>query len=218
MAASTVRNANDSDTGRYYPKVVTIPWYQMPFFTNPAVDEGGSATFAIGALTVGVGIGAPLVTEIGSLGIVAPLLVANDEIDTVWMLPHDINWSLPIGIRVIYNTASATSSDTHTWIVLATVIAEGVAHAIATGALDTTIAVDTESGVANAWERTARGIIDGDTLTEANVLNGDFLSLNIELGATDASEAVHFWGLAIDYMPKNYQGQVQSFVGSLDDG
>jgi hypothetical protein len=102
--------------------------------------------------------------------------------------------------------------------VLADIIAEGAAHAIATTVLDTAIAVDTESGVANAWERTARGIIDGDTATEANVVNGDFMSINVELDATDAAEAIRFMGLAIDYVPKRYQGQPRSFDPALDEG
>lgn len=218
MAGSATYEANDADVGRYYPIIERIGWMQLGCYANVAIDEGGATSFALGATNAGVGIGAPVLTEIGALGVVAPLLVAGDELDGVWMIPHNINWSLPIGIRVIYNTASATGTDTHTWIVLASVIAEGAAHAIATGALDTIVAVDTESGVANAWERTARGLINGDTLTEANVMNGDFLSINIELDATDASEAIHFWGLMIDYMPKNYQGQVQSFVGGLQEG
>ena len=67
------------------------------------------------------------------------LMVANDEIDTVWMLPRDLNWNLDIGFRIIYNTASATDTDTHTWIVLADIIDDGSAHAVATTALDTTI-------------------------------------------------------------------------------
>lgn len=218
MAGSSVHNPHDGDVGRLYPKVVFIPWKSMAAFTTGAVNEGGSATFAVGALEIGVGAGAPIITEIGSLGICAPVMVANDELDHAWVIPHDVNWSLEIGIRLVYNTASTSGSDTSTWVVLADVIAEGSAHAIATTALDTTIAVDTDSGVANAWERTSRGVIDGGTLTEANVLNADFLSINIELGATGVSEAVHFWGILLDYMPKRYQGQVQSFQADLAEG
>ncbi len=218
MSGSTVHNPHDGDVGRLYPIVVFIPWKSMGAFTTGAVNEGGSATFAVGALEIGLGTGAEIVTEIGALGIGAPLMVAGDMIDCVWVIPHDLNWSLEIGIRVVFNTASATDTDTHEWITLASVLAEGTAHKIATGALDTVIGVETESGVANAWERSPRGVIDGSTLTEANVLNSDFLSLNTELQATDASEAIHFWGLLIDYMPKRYQGQVQSFQADLAEG
>lgn len=166
---------------------------------------------------VSTGVGDMVEAEIGSLSMVALVATAGDEHDFFVPVPRDLNWTQPVGIRVRYSTASTTDTDTHTWIALYDVIAEDAAIAIGTTALDTTIAVDTDNGTANAWQYTPRGVIDGGTVSEDNVTGEDLLAINVELDATDAGETIHLHGISIDYVPKRGQGMPQTFNPAVID-
>lgn len=166
---------------------------------------------------VSTGVGDMVEAEIGSLSMVALVATASDEHDFFFNLPRDVNVERPIGLKIRYSTASTTAADTHTWIALYDVIAENAAIAIGTTALDTAIAVDTDSGVANAWQWSPRGEIAGNTFTESNLTNGDLIAVNIELDATDASETIHLHGIQIDYVPKREQGPFPTFNPALGD-
>lgn len=173
----------------------------------------------LGAAGVGVstGVGDMVEAEIGSLSMVALVATAGDEHDFFFNLPRDVNVERPIGLKIRYSTASATGTDTHTWIALYDVIAEDAAVAIGTTALDTAVAVDTDNGVANAWQWSPRGVIDGATFTKDNLTGADLIAVNIEFDATDASETVHLHGIQIDYVPKRGLGPFPTFNPALTD-
>jgi len=165
---------------------------------------------------IGAGVGAPVEGEAGATGIVGAIMTAGDEYDFWVPVPRDLNWSHDVGIRVVYSTASTTGSDTHTWIVLYDVIAAGTAWAVGSTALDTTIAVDTDNGTADAHQLTDRGVINGDTVTMAQVTEPAFWALNVKLDATDAAEEINLFGLLVDYVPKRAMGEPQSWNPGRD--
>lgn len=176
----------------------------------------GLSVLGASGAAAGAGVGGPVEGEAGATAAVGIIMTAGDELDFFIPLPRDLNWTQEVGVRVRYGTASATDSDTHTWIGKFGVIAEDAAMAIGATDLDTTIAVDTDNGTADAWQHSPRGIINGGTFTPANVTNQDFLALNIELDATDASEEINLYGLMIDYMPKPGLGGPSSFNAEFD--
>ncbi len=128
-----------------------------------------------------------------------------------WHIPWDMNWVHPIGFKVKYSSASATAADARRWVVLYDIIAEDSAIAVATTVLSTAIAAETDNGTANAWQYSPRGILDGETLTKANVEQGDIMLLNLVLLLDEASEEMNMYGLRIDYMPKMWQGSAPSY-------
>lgn len=176
----------------------------------------GLSVLGASGAAAGAGVGGPVEGEAGSTAAVGIIMTASDELDFFIPLPRDLNWTQDVGIRIRYGTASATGADTHTWIALYDVIAEDSAMAVGTTALDTTIAVDTDNGTADAWQHSPRGIINGNTFTSSNVTNQDFLALNIELDATDASEEINLYGVMLDYMPKPGLGGPSSFDAAVD--
>lgn len=182
----------------------------IPYRMGLGVVGSGSAADG------GAGVGGPVEAEVGSVGAVGAVMTASDEYDFFFPIPRDMNVTQEFGIRVRFVTASTTGSDTHTWIGLYDVIAEDAALAVGSTALDTTIAVVTDNGTASAWQDTARGIINGNTFTKANLTNSDFLAINIELDATDASEAINLLGIVIDYMPKRGLGGFPDFNAAFD--
>ncbi len=121
-------------------------------------------------------------------------------------IPRDLNHMHEIGFRVRYSTASATAADDRQWVILYDVIAEDAAIALGTNALSTAIAAAKDNGTANAWQDSPRGILDGQTITEANVIAQDLLAINLVLLLDDATEEMNMYGLMFDYMPKRYQG------------
>jgi hypothetical protein len=175
----------------------------------------------LGASGVGVstGVGDMVEAEIGSLSQVALVATAGDEHDWAITVPYDMNVEHDLGVRIKYSTASTTAADTHTWITLYDVIAEDAAIALGTTAMDTThvAASDTDSGVANAWQWSTRAVLNGGTLTRANLTNQDTLAFNVELDATDASETIHILGIKIDYVPKRSQGPEGTYNPELTD-
>jgi len=169
--------------------------------------DSGSMLGASG-VDVSTGVGDMVEAEIGTLSMVALVITAADEHDWFLPLPRDMNITREMGIRIRYSTASTTAADTHTWITLYDIIAEDAAIAIGTTALNTThvAASDTDSGVANAWQWSTRGVINGNTFTETNLTTNALLAINVELDATDASETIHLHGIEIDYVPKRFLG------------
>jgi hypothetical protein len=176
----------------------------------------GAAGVSVSAHT-----GAAVQQEVGALGVVGLLLdTAGDMVNMLTPVPHDVNVVHPIGVRVVYQTASATAADTIDWIVLYDVITEGTALAVGTTALDTAIAQETVTGVAEALEFSNRGEIIGNTLTEPQMANAvSFFSWNIEMDAFAAglTEDKIFLGLSIDYVPKRWQGSPSIYNPALTD-
>lgn len=158
--------------------------------------------------------------EVSTLGYVGlEMNTAGDMVNMLTPIPRDLNRIHPIGASVVYQTGSATAADTIDWIALYDVFAEGTALAVATTALDTAIAQDTVTGTAQALEISPRGVINGETITEAQLTGLGFIGWNIEMDAKAAglAEDIIFLGLLIDYVPKRYQGAEHHFNPALAD-
>jgi hypothetical protein len=180
--------------------------------------DSGAMLGAAGA-DASTSTGVPVEAQLAALVNVALVMTAGDFHDWFVVLPRDMNPTQPMGIKIRYSTESTTAADTHTWITLYDVIPEDSAIAIGTTALDVphVAADDTDSGVANAWQWSTRGVINGNTFTEANITNGDLLAINVELDATDAAEEINLHGIQLDYVPKRYQGHPSTFNPALAD-
>ena len=147
--------------------------------------------------------------EISTVGLVGLLIEADgDMLNGLTLLPRDLDWTKDIGIRIVWQGASATDTEYATWIVLYDVMVEGTALAVGTTALDTAItAADTKYGTAYALEISARGIIAADTFTEAQVVPGStFVTWLLECDAETVTGDIHLLGFLLDYVPKRYKG------------
>ena len=137
--------------------------------------------------------------------------------DWFWAIPNDLNKRHQIGFRVRYSTDGTTDTDDRHWVVLYDVISEDSAMAVGTTALDTAIAAELDNGTANAWQESPRGILDGNTLTAAQVAAMDFMTINLVLLLDDNSGgALNMYGLVLDYMPKRDES-VEQGRNSLPD-
>lgn len=168
-------------------------------------------TIGTTATDITVDTGASIQQEMSALGMVGVLLdTATDAIGGMTLVPRDLDWTKPIGVRLQYQTKSATAADTMNWTVLYDVIAEGTALAYATTALDTVIPLlETVKGTAEATETTLPGAIAANTITEAQVVAGStFLvwSITLTTFAVGLAEDKLFLGLLLDYVPKRYKG------------
>ena len=131
---------------------------------------------------------------------------AGDTARSMVMLPYDLDPRAAVGCRVHWTHGSATAADTIDWVVTYQQRREDEIIAAAATALNTVVAQDTVgAGLAHAWKRTARGIINANTLTFAgdNVTTLG-LSMAIEMDGTAidlAAEGVWLLGLELDYWP-----------------
>lgn len=195
------------DAGRLKRKTAYYPY------------DSGHGLLGASGVSVGAHTGAPVQQEIGTLGVVGLLKdTAGDMFNMITPVPRDLNVTQPIGVRVVYVTGSSTAADTVNWIVKYSVISAGEAIVVGATALNTTIASDTVSGVANAIELSPRGVINGNTVTETEMTGLSFISWNIEMDAFAAglSEDKFFMGLLIDYVPKRAQGHPSTYNPAVD--
>ena len=164
--------------------------------------------------------GVPVEKEMGAVGTVGLFMDdAGDMLSMMFPVPRNLNPTHPIGVRVVFATGSPTAADEVEWIVLFDVITEGSAIAVGSTALDTVIGSQALSGVADALEYSARGVINANAVTEAQMSNNiSFFSMLVEAQAfTGITEDVIFLGLAIDYMPKDYLGPTWTQNQGLTD-
>lgn len=194
------------DKGRIKRKTLFIP------YTASLNLLGASGVSALAHTGVAVE------QELSTLGAVGILMTAGDMFNVYHPTPRDMNWSKPMGLQLMFATGSATAADKVDWIGLYDIIEEDAAVAVGTTALDTVFDVtDTVAGVANSWQWSTRGVINGGKFSEANVTGGDLMSFNFELDSTDASEDIILFGVQIDYVPKRFQGPPNSFNPGLTD-
>lgn len=179
-------------------------------------QEGVRGLISSAGVSASTGVGDAPEAEASTLSAVGLHMDAGDEHDWFWSLPNDLNTQHAIYFRVKYSSASATAADDRTWIVLYDLIEEDAAMAIGTTALDTAIAAETDNGTANAWQWSAWGTLDGNTVSEANVQGGDFMAINLELDVDDASEEMNMYGIEISYVPKRYEGAAQTYNADSD--
>ena len=184
--------------------------------------DGANATLgSASAVDAGAHTGNPVQQEIGSIGLVGLLMAdAGDMVNMLSLVPRDVNWTQEIGVRVVYQTASATAADTIEWIVLYDLAVVGEALIVGATALDTTIQATTETvtGTAEALEYSPRGAIAKNKFTSAEVATPSFFSWNVEMNAfaVGLDEDKIFLGLLVDYMPKPGLGGASTFSAEHD--
>lgn len=164
-------------------------------------------------VSASVGAGAAPQAETGAVEAVGLHMdaVVPDGHSWQWHIPWDMNWLHPIGFKVKYSSLSVTAADDRLWTMLYDIISEDTAIAVATTALSTAIIAEKDNGVANAWQYSPRGILNGQTLTKSNVEQNDIMLLNLVLTTDDSSLEMNMYGLRIDYMPKKWQGSPPQF-------
>ena len=176
-------------------------------------QEGTRGLISSAAVSASTGVGDAPEAEASTLSAVGLHMdPTTDSHDWFWTIPRDLNYMHEIGFRVRYSTASATAADDRQWVILYDTIDEDAAMAVGTTALSTAIVAATDNGTANAWQYSPRGILNGQTITEAQVIAQSYLSINLVLLLDDASEEMNMYGLMIDYMPKRYRGSAAALV------
>ena len=174
--------------------------------------DGMGSLLSSAGVSASTGVGAAPEAEAGSLSAVGLHMDAGDEHDFFWTIPNNLNHLHPIGIKVRFSSATATGGDNHTFIGLFDILTVGTsAIAIGSTVLDTTIAVTSAIGTADVIQETARGVINGATVSEANVAAMDVMAINIELDADDASEEMNVYGIIVDFVPKMDEGSPLSY-------
>lgn len=152
----------------------------------------------------GVGTGVPVHEEIGTLlpGIGAlEMAAANDDIAHLMAIPTDWDRRHPIEVRFAWSSQSATAADTVDWKFLyALLVPNTTAIAVPTTALDTVIPQETVVGVANTFQLTEPGKINGNVIPDT----AKYITFLCELDAKAAglSEKVYFHGIEFSYTPK----------------
>ena len=193
------------------PGRIWLPAMQFTGVTNVALDEGGMATFAVGAALAGVHTGAPITKEISTFGVAGILMeTAADEVNTYMIVPGDMDFSKRIYARVHWASGSTDTADTVTWKVWYKALVFNTTAILAIGAtggvaLDKVIAADdVPVGTAYAWAVTEEGYMDAGKLPDTT----EALLWSVEFDAFDAglSEDKFFLGLEIRYTPKRLWG------------
>lgn len=139
------------------------------------------------------------------------IATVGDLYTTYQRPPWDIDVQFPMGFKVNYISGSSTAADIFDWIVLLDFVAENVALAAPTTALDTAIDIAGTLGTAaanlNNWS--SRGIKNKEFLTRAQIEAGALMTLSIELDSTGSDlplEECHFLGVEVDYVPQRTVG------------
>ncbi len=163
-----------------------------------------------GASGVGVSVGAGDAPEAEAASTDAVGLNMDPTTDAhnwYWMLPYDLDVLHPINFRVRYSCASFDSADDRHWVLLYDIIPTGTVFAIGSTALSTAIVAETDNGVADAYQDSPQGVLDGNIVTAAQVTAQHYMALNLVLLLEDASEEMNMFGLRVSYMPQRYQGK-----------
>ena len=155
---------------------------------------------------VGVHSGAPVWTEVSTLGFAGMIIdAAGDEYVHYYPLPADCDVDQPIYMRILYTTIGQTAADTQDWIITYIPVAHGEVLAAATTALNTIIANDDAGATTLNFLITAWGFINASVLTE-----GDVLIIEVECNATGVdvgdSEDVLYLGMEVEYSPRKMWG------------
>ena len=152
------------------------------------------------------------ISAASTTGIGAPDMSSDAEtIGGAVRVPYDLDPKFDVGFRVCY-TVDANGASVITWKLLEDSIAEGGVINQATTVLDTLIAADTFGSVDHLLAWTSRGIRDDIGMTRAQIENGAFSLVNIEMDTGTNLTAVYFLGYEMDYVVQECQG-----IGSEND-
>lgn len=184
-----------------------IGWMRKRKYWTPydllSVVGGGTDDIVVAHTT------AVLVTELtasANIGI-AGLDVSTDGELIVGMVrcPYDLDPAHEVGFRVAY-CVDANGASTVDWLILQAAIANGIALAVPSAALDTVIAAKTVGSTDNLLTWSGRGIRNAIGITRVQIEDGAFLTFSIEMNAATNITAVFFLGLEMDYAPQRCSG------------
>lgn len=154
-----------------------------------------------GGVIRSAGNGNPGFAELGTTGLMALKAdAAGDDIMHSFKIPEDMDVTQPLWIRAIISTDQTTATDTFTMTCLYSARKIGAAEAAVTPAtvLNTAIAAKTNEGTASARQRTAWGIIIGNTFLQDDIM--DFLmEFDAFSGADPTTDVILLWAVEINY-------------------
>lgn len=192
----------DRNIGYKYKK----DWFPATGFNSFELAEATPNTMSG---TVG---GAPLWTEIGSLGVTGVIMdTAGDFLRM--MLPLPSHWDLDndIHFRVLWSDGATNSAQTITWKLLW----KSFQFQEAPAAADTLVTIDADpnSTVSNSIDATTWGTLGGGTWS--NDLG--FLVLDVECDVDGSNLDPIFVGLEVAYLPKLTSGAQNKLTPDPED-
>lgn len=132
-------------------------------------------------------------------------------------IPHDLDPAYEIGFKIHW-TANANGACTADWIMQYKIIAEGVLFAIPATALDTAIVAADSHGSTDWFHAvTSRGVLDGNTITKAQIDGEAMLMLEVEMDGADNETAIYLLGISMDYAVQRCTGSGAGISQSLTD-
>ena len=199
-------------------KRVRIDWKDFDLVSQ-AVNEGGAATFAEGALLTPATDVTVVPVEISDYGIAGLVMAVADSDDGNFIhgrfpVPYDLDPQYKIGFRILWTQTAAVSAGV-TWILKAGTDKAGAVIQAEDGAgivaLDTPLVESNSTGAALERLWTRRGLKTSIGLTRTEILAGADLRLQIECDIVDATLTyVTLLGVEYDYSP------IRSFNSRFD--
>lgn len=151
--------------------------------------------------SAGVGAGVP--AELATTGLVGLPVDADDEISHIMEFPSFWDIAEEIGVRVRWcAVAHNSAADSMEWLFNYGTWPDGTAIAAPAATLNTALVAQTIGSTTTlTHKRTARGVINRNTFSEAN-LDGlfGFMITAADIGTFTADEA-RLLGVTFDYMP-----------------
>lgn len=165
------------------------------------------------------GAGNPLLTEIGTTGIMGLLMAAaGDDVRHCMAIPGDWDRAQAINVYVHWATeaASATSRAAVWKFLYGLIIPETTAIATPATVLDTAIASDPAKGTAKVWQRSPAGVLKGGTIADAVLALAFLVELDDYPTTTTFTENKYLLGVEFEYAPKvgvsHQEGQAPAWV------
>jgi len=180
---------------------VVVPRLRKRFFS--IMEMNGWA-----AALVGAGAGSPIIGEQTTSSLTGLRIQANADSHAMLLsLPYDVDINSDIRFRIFWSSDQTTVADKYTWTITyaeLTLNSTSDMDSAAATALDTALAEDTNLVTADALQATSWGVLSGGTLSGTEM--EDYL-LNVLMtattnGGTVNSDLVVWYGLQIEYMPR----------------
>ena len=147
--------------------------------------------------------------EINSLGVSGlDMSTDGEEVNTLQLLPYDLDRKRPVYVRVHYTTGSSDTADTVLWKVRYLKIVPNTTVIVSAATdLDTAVATHTLTvGTAYAWYATAYGAILPQATAIADNVEAIEWEVEMDTKAAGLSEDIFFLGLEVAYTPKRLYG------------
>jgi len=177
-----------------------------PFETGSLITpaDAGGTVFAEGAMLTSPLDVTVQQNEISTFGIVGITFAVGDFMQGVIRDLNMIDPTFPLGFRIHWNNSGGASAGRGlTWLLLVSVIKQGIAYKVANGVLNTVIAESLVT-VAGGNEVSPRGILTARSLNlnQQDIEAGAKLVFQLEADVVDASVAnVRYMGIEMDWVP-----------------